>query len=55
MTLGLAVTGILRPHGEYIDALVALTIALIGVENIVVTLRRPNKLAVATGLLLRER
>jgi len=52
LTLGLAVTGILRPHGEYIDALVALTIALIGVENIVVTLKRPNNLAVATGALL---
>jgi hypothetical protein len=52
MTLGLAVTGILRPHGEYIDALVALTIALIGVENIVVTLKRPNNLALATGALL---
>jgi len=52
MTLGLAVTGILRPHGEYIDALVALTIALIGVENIVVTLKRPDNLALATGALL---
>ncbi|EGY02630.1 hypothetical protein AZA_11338 [Nitrospirillum viridazoti Y2] len=52
ITLGLAVTGILRPHGEYIDALVALTIALIGVENIVVTLKRPNNLALATGALL---
>src|SRR3984957_19517607 len=30
LTLALAVTGILRPHAEYIDALVALTIALIG-------------------------
>lgn len=52
MTLGLAVTGILRPHAEYIDALVALTIALIGVENIVVTLKRPTGLALATGALL---
>ena len=34
LTLALAVTGVLRPHAEYIDALVALTIALIGAENI---------------------
>src|SRR6185295_15182939 len=49
LTLGLAVTGLLRLHGEYIDALVALTIALIGVENIVVTLKKPDKLALAAG------
>jgi hypothetical protein len=49
LTLGLAVTGLIRPHGEYIDALVALTIALIGVENIVVTLKRPDKVALAAG------
>ena len=49
LTLGLAVTGLLRPHGEYIDALVALTIALIGVENIVVTLKKPDRLALAAG------
>lgn len=52
LTLGLAVTGLIRPHAEYIDALVALTIALIGVENIVVSLRRPTKLALATGAVL---
>jgi hypothetical protein len=52
LTLGLAVTGLIRPHAEYIDALVALTIALIGVENIVVSLKRPTKLALATGGLL---
>ena len=52
LTLGLAVTGLIRPHAEYIDALVALTIALIGVENIVVSLRRPTKLALATGATL---
>ena len=49
LTLGLAVTGLIRPHGEYIDALVALTIALIGIENIVVTVRRPDKVALAAG------
>lgn len=52
LTLGLAVTGLIRPHAEYIDTLVALTIALIGVENIVVSLRRPTKLAFATGAFL---
>jgi len=49
ITLALAVTGIIRPHGQYIDALVALTIALVGVENIVVSLDRPAKIALATG------
>jgi hypothetical protein len=49
ITLALAVTGIIRPHGQYIDALVALTIALVGVENIVVSLEKPAKLALATG------
>jgi hypothetical protein len=49
ITLALAVTGIIRPHAQYIDALVALTIALVGVENIVVSLERPAKLALATG------
>ncbi len=32
LTLALAVTGILRPHAEYIDALIGLTIALVGSE-----------------------
>jgi hypothetical protein len=41
LTLGLAVTGILRPHAEYIDALVALTIALIGAENLAVSTHKP--------------
>jgi hypothetical protein len=49
ITLALAVTGIIRPHGQYIDALVALTIALVGVENILVSLEKPTKLALATG------
>lgn len=48
LTLGLAVTGVLRPHAEYIDALVALTIALIGAENAAVATRKPE--IVATGL-----
>jgi hypothetical protein len=49
LTLALAVTGVLRPHAEYIDALVALTIALIGAENIVVQTRRPVPVALAAG------
>jgi hypothetical protein len=51
-TLALAVTGILRPHAEYIDALVALTIALIGVENIVVATHRPLRIALSVGGIL---
>lgn len=49
LTLALAVTGIIRPHAEFIDALVALTIALIGAENIVVASRRPGTVALWTG------
>ena len=45
LTLALAVTGVIRPHAEYIDALVALTIALIGAENIAVQSRRPGAVA----------
>jgi hypothetical protein len=52
LTLALAVTGILRPHAEFIDALVALTISLIGAENVVVATRRPKIVAGATALLL---
>lgn len=49
LTLALAVTGVLRPHPEYIDALVALTIALIGAENLAVATRRPLTVACATA------
>ena len=49
LTLALAVTGVLRPHAEYIDALVALTIALIGAENIVVQTHKPWPVALAVG------
>jgi hypothetical protein len=49
LTLALAVTGVLRPHAEYIDALVALTIALIGAENIVVQTGRARLIALAVG------
>jgi hypothetical protein len=50
ITLALAVSGILRPHAEYIDALVALTIAMIGAENIAVATHRPGTVAVGIGL-----
>ncbi|HWW64545.1 MAG TPA: HupE/UreJ family protein [Sphingomonadaceae bacterium] len=49
LTLALAVTGIIRPHAEFIDALVALTIALVGAENIAVATRRPTIVALWTG------
>jgi len=48
-TLALAVTGIIRPHAEFIDALVALTIAMIGAENIAVATRRPGIVAASVG------
>ena len=49
LTLALAVTGVLRPHAEYIDALVALTIALIGAENLAVESHRPAPIAIAAA------
>jgi hypothetical protein len=52
LTLALAVTGVLRPHAEFIDALVALTIALIGAENVVMATHRPKIVAAGTALLL---
>jgi hypothetical protein len=45
LTLALAVTGVLRPDATYIDALVALTIALIGAENIGDSTHRPLPVA----------
>ncbi|MGZ3275529.1 MAG: HupE/UreJ family protein [Caulobacteraceae bacterium] len=51
-TLALAVTGVFRPHAEYIDALVALTIALIGAENFAVATHKPAVLAIGLGGLL---
>ena len=52
LTLALAVTGVLRPHAEYIDALVALTIALIGAENVVVQTQKPKLIGLAAGACL---
>jgi hypothetical protein len=49
LTLGLAVTGILRPEAQYIDALVALTIAMIGAENLGDSTHKPLFVALAMG------
>ncbi|MGZ3274084.1 MAG: HupE/UreJ family protein [Caulobacteraceae bacterium] len=51
-TLALAVTGILRPHAEYIDALVAFTIAMVGAENIAVQTGKPGIVAAGLGGML---
>jgi hypothetical protein len=52
ITLALAVTGILRPHAEYIDALIGLTIALVGAEAISAATHRPGTVAIgAAGLM----
>jgi hypothetical protein len=52
LTLALAVTGVLRPEAQYIDALVALTIALIGAENIGDGTHRPLPVAIGLGTIL---
>jgi hypothetical protein len=52
VTLALAVTGVIRPHAQFIDALVALTIAMIGAENVAVATHRPGIVAAGTGGLL---
>jgi len=49
LTLALAVTGVIRPHAEYIDALVALTIVLIGAENVAEQTRKPGPVAAFLG------
>ena len=53
ITLALAVTGIIRPHADYIDALVALTICLIGAENLAVATAKPKAFALGlAGIIL---
>jgi len=52
VTLALAVTGVLRPHAEYIDALIGLTIALVGAECVAETTHRPGLVALGAGGLL---
>ncbi|MEC5386153.1 HupE/UreJ family protein [Uliginosibacterium sp. H3] len=46
-TLALAVTGVFRPHAEFIDVLIALTIGLIGAENIIAASGKPRIVAIA--------
>lgn len=52
ITLGLAVTGLVRPDTGPIDALIALTIAVIGAENVVQATRRGLPVALGAGALL---
>jgi hypothetical protein len=52
LTLALAVTGILRPHAEFIDALVAFTIAMIGAENLGDATHKPLVIALSMGGLM---
>lgn len=52
LTLALAVTGVLRPDAQFIDALVALTIVLIGAENVGDSTHRPLPVALGLGGLL---
>jgi hypothetical protein len=52
VTLALAVTGVLRPDAQYIDSLVALTIALIGAENVGDSTHRPLPVALGLGGLM---
>lgn len=52
LTLALAVTGVLRPDAQFIDALVAFTIAMIGAENIGDSTHSPWFVALGMGGLL---
>jgi len=52
VTLALATLGIIRPHAEYIDALIGLTIALIAAENIGDSNHRSGNVASVMGSML---
>jgi hypothetical protein len=52
VTLALATIGIIRPHAEYIDALIGLTIVLIAAENIGDSNHRSGTLASIMGSML---
>jgi hypothetical protein len=52
LTLALAVTGIMRPHAEYIDALIGLTIALVGSEIVAGASGRRGVIAIGSSALL---
>lgn len=52
VTLAIAVAGYLRPYAQYIDALVALTILMIGVENMATATGEYRLSGIAMGLAL---
>jgi hypothetical protein len=52
LTLALAVTGILRPHAEFIDALIGLTIALVGAEIVAESTHRAGAISLGVFALL---
>jgi len=52
VSLSLAVLGVIRPHAEYIDSLVGLTIALVAAENIAHASGRTTTIALGFGMLL---
>jgi hypothetical protein len=52
VTLAIAVAGIIRPYAEYIDALVALTILMIGVENMAAATGQYRNSAIGMALVL---
>jgi len=52
LTLALAVTGILRPHAEYIDALIGLTIALVGSEIVAAATGRRGLIVIGLSALM---
>jgi len=52
LTLALAVTGVLRPEAQFIDALVAFTIAMIGAENMGDSTHTPWFVALGMGGIL---
>ena len=52
VTLALAVSGILRPHAEFIDALIGLTIALIGAENVAAATGQSRMVATGVAVVL---
>jgi hypothetical protein len=52
VTLALAVSGILRPHAEFIDALIGLTIALVGAENVAAASGQSRTVATSVAVVL---
>ena len=52
ISLSLAVTGALRPHAEFIDAVIALTIAMVAAENMAHASHRERSFALAIAGIL---